>query len=434
MTSAPAPPADGVVLIGRSTKAAFTTPKETAKDVETGRSQTDITGKKWDGFVDVGGGDLLSRASFGDCRLHVEWLSPPGGTGQLAGNSGVYLQDRYEVQILGTLAAKPGDKQLESNEAGSIYKVRPPDVNASKGPGAWQAYDILFTAPRFKDGKKVSNVRITLYWNGVLVHRDVEVKGPTGSAAAKGESAGDRADGVQVGPFRLQAHETAAEGPVRFRNVWVDPLDPHRGGASHWGGWEPLFAQGDALDGFVTRGGAATFRMDGVELVGATAPNTENTFLVTKKRYGDFDLLVEVKVDPALNSGIQVRSDINGRGDDVTIDATPRNGRVRGYQVEIDPGPRAFTGGIYDEARRGWLYPLTDNPAARASFKGGDWNLIEVRCRGERIQTWVNGLPAADLFDAVDAAGHIAFQVHGVGDRKESLEVRFRNARIRELK
>lgn len=420
-------PRDGTLLIGRSARAAFSTPNEKGADIEKGRTQNEITEGKWDGYTDVANGDLLSRASFGDCRLHLEWYAPPGGEGQMAGNSGIYLQDRYEVQILGTLAGK---EKLQPNEAGSIYNVRPPDVNASTGPGTWQAYDILFTAPRFAGGKKTSNARISVYWNGVLVHRAAEVERPTGSAAAKGESDGGRADGVQIGPIRLQAHATAAEGPVRFRNMWIAPLDDHS--AVKHGPWTDLLAARN-LDGFVVRGGDATYRFDENELVGTTAPNTANTFLVTKESYGDFELLAEVMVDPALNSGIQVRSNINGREPGTPIDATPRDGRVRGYQVEIDPSPRAFTAGIYDEARRGWLYPLTDNPAARASFKPGEWNLIQVTARGSRIQTWINGLPAADLFDAADASGHIAFQVHGVGDKKEPLEVRFRNVRVRKL-
>jgi hypothetical protein len=424
-----APPSDGTILIGRSARAAFSTPKETGADIEKGRTQKEIMASGWEGFTDVGNGDLLSRASFGDCRLHVEWYAPPGGEGQKAGNSGVYLQDRYEVQILGT---PKGDKKLESNETGSIYKVRAPDVNASTGPGTWQAYDILFTAPRFENGKKTANARLTLYWNGILVHRAEEIAGPTGAAAVKGESDHGGGGGIQLGQLRLQSHETDAEGPVRFRNVWIAPLDGAPQYKTH--PWRDLLAAGN-LDAFVTRGGAATYRLEAGELIGTTAPNTANTFLVTKDRYGDFELIAEVKIDPALNSGIQIRSDIDGRKPDTAIDATPRDGRVRGYQVEIDPSPRAYTGGIYDEARRGWLYPLTDNPAARASFKPNDWNQIHVIARGERIQTYINGLPAADLFDAMDAGGggHVAFQVHGVGDKKEPLEVRFRNVRVRRL-
>lgn len=431
-------PRDAVMLIGRSARAAFRTPKETGADIEKGRTQKEIMEGGWQGYTDVANGDLLSRASFGDCRLHLEWYAPPGGAGQQAGNSGVYLQDRYEVQILGTL---PGTTPLESNEAGSIYKVRAPGTNASTGPGTWQAYDILFTAPRFTDGKKTANAKMTVYWNGTLVHRDIEVPAPTGAAAAKGESAKDRPDGIQIGPIRLQAHSTDAEGPVRFRNMWIAPIDaPHE--EAKPGPWTDLLTiqKGAAIDlsNFVIRGGEATYRIENddtgqPQLVGTTAPNTPNTFLVTKERYADFDLIMEVKVDPALNSGIQVRSDLVDRPAAITIEATPRDARVRGYQVEIDPSPRAYTAGIYDEARRGWLYPLTDNPAARASFKPGDWNLIQITARGPRIQTWINGLPAADLFDAADADGHIAFQVHGVGDRKDPLEVRWRNVRIRKL-
>ncbi|MDP1662352.1 MAG: DUF1080 domain-containing protein, partial [Phycisphaerales bacterium] len=387
-------PRDATLLIGRSARASFSTPKETGADIERGRSQQEITVGGWQGFAHVGGGDLLSRASFGDCRLHVEWFAPPGGEGQQAGNSGIYLQDRYEVQVLGTLA---GTAALQPNEAGSIYNVRPPDVNASTGPGTWQSYDILFTAPRFAMGKKTANAKFTVYWNGTLVHRDVEVDGPTGSAAAKGESDDGRSDGVQIGPLRLQAHDTKAAGPVRFRNVWIAPLSAQPG--AKVGAWEEPLAAGN-LDAFVVRGGNATFRLEGGELVGTTAPATANTFLVTRAAYRDFEMIAEVKVDPALNSGIQVRSDVQGRGADAGIDSTPRDGRIRGYQVEIDPSPRGYTAGIYDEARRGWLFPLTDNPAARASFKAGDWNQLRFIARGQRIQTYINGLPAADLLDA----------------------------------
>ena len=424
-----APPAHATTLIGRSARTNFSTPKEAGADIEKGRTQDEITDRKWEGYTDVAGGDLLSRASFGDCRLHLEWYAPPGGEGQRAGNSGVYLQDRYEVQILGTL---PGNDALKPNEAGSIYNVRPPDKNASTGPGTWQTYDILFTAPRFSDGKKTSNARLTLYWNGVLVHRAQDIPSPTGAAAAKGESDSDR--GLQIGPLRLQAHETDAQGPVRFRNVWIAPLEhAERFSMLVRGPWTDLLADGN-LDAFVTRGGNATFRLEGNELIGTTAPNTPNTFLVTKKRYSNFELIAEVKVDPALNSGIQIRSDIEKRDPLTPIENTQRDGRIRGYQVEIDPSPRAYTAGVYDEARRGWLSPLTDNPAARASFKPNDWNQLHVIAHGDRIQTYINGLPAADLFDAADADGHIAFQVHGIGDRKDRLEVRFRNVKLRALR
>jgi hypothetical protein len=155
------------------------------------------------------GGDIFTREKYGDCRLHVEWLSPPGGTGQMAGNSGIKFLGRYEVQVLGTTTTAEPKK----DEAGSIYAFKAPDSNASKGPGVWQEYDIDFIAPRWKDGKKVANARMTVWWNGVLVQDNVEVPGPTGAGGLT-DSEGDL-------PILFQAHESKAAGPVRFRNIWV---------------------------------------------------------------------------------------------------------------------------------------------------------------------------------------------------------------------
>ena len=108
-------------------------------------------------------------------------------------------------------------------------------------------------------------------------------------------------------------------------------------------------------------------------------------------------------------------------------------GRVHGYQVEIDPSDRAWTAGIYDEGRRGWLNDLANNEPARKAFKQGDWNKLRVECRGDSIKTWLNGVPAADLHDDMTPKGFIALQVHGVGARTEPLEVRWRNIRIAEV-
>ncbi len=431
-------PANASVLIGRSARTHFSTPNETPEMVRAGRTQNDLLARE---YADVGEGDLLSRASFGDCHLHVEWYAPPGGAGQMAGNSGVYIQDRYEIQVLGTPV---GAAPLAKNEAGAIYNVKAVDVNASTGPGTWQAYDIFFTAPRF-DGKtkeKTASARITMYWNGQLVHDGIGIDGPTGAARAKGESVGDRAATMQVGPVRLQAHATDAQGPVRYRNVWVAPIPIVRG----WGfgdlreaAYPPLPPWVDLLDpkatgtrtleAFETRGGSATYTIEGDTIVGTSVPRSPNTFLLTKQQFGDFDLLVDVQVDAEMNSGIQIRSHVDGTTAEEPLGA--RSARVSGYQVEIDPTARAFTGGIYDEARRGWLVPLTENPAARSAFKPGAWNQIQVMARGPWIQTWINGVPAATLFDAVDARGHIGLQVHDVGDREDPLSVRFRNVRVR---
>lgn len=167
--------------------------------------------------VDRSAGDVVSRQAFGDGWLHVEWLSPPGGdpATQQNGNSGVKLQARYEVQILNTPRA-PHPPRF--NEAGSIYRVHPADVNASTGPGTWQTYDVFFTAPRWDgDGpgaRKTASARMTVVWNGVIVHDDAEVPRQTG--VSEPEMPGDH-------PILVQAHPSGAVGDVRFRNIWFVP-------------------------------------------------------------------------------------------------------------------------------------------------------------------------------------------------------------------
>ncbi|MGK7394247.1 MAG: 3-keto-disaccharide hydrolase [Candidatus Cyclobacteriaceae bacterium M3_2C_046] len=188
------------------------------------------------------------------------------------------------------------------------------------------------------------------------------------------------------------------------------------------GPWESLF-DGENLEGWTQRGGEAIYTVENGEIVGSTVLGTPNSFLCTNENYGDFIFEVEYKVDSLLNSGIQIRSN-----------SIPeyRDGRVHGYQVEIDPSPRAYSGGIYDEARRGWLYDLSQNEAARNAFKQGEWNKYRVEAIGHHIQTWINGVPAANLVDDLTPTGFIALQVHGVGDdpQKEGVQVRWRNIRI----
>ena len=210
--------------------------------------------------------------------------------------------------------------------------------------------------------------------------------------------------------------------------------------------WVALF-DGKSLDGWVQRGGSANYRIDGDCIVGASVLNTGNSFLCTEKDYGDFILEIEYKVDPKLNSGIQIRSQcFNAAGEakdskgELVKDKNGKPikipaGRVHGYQVEIDPSKRAWSGGLYDEGRRGWLADLKDNPAAQKAFKQNDWNKYRVECKGDSIKTWINGVPAADLKDGVTPKGFIALQVHGIGKdkAKEGTEVRWRNIRIQPL-
>jgi hypothetical protein len=199
--------------------------------------------------------------------------------------------------------------------------------------------------------------------------------------------------------------------------------------------WKPLF-DGKTLEGWTQHGGKAKYTVENGEIVGTSVPMTPNSFLCTDKEYGDFILELEFKVDPTLNSGVQIRSQFYDKPTEVKIGEKTFKfaaDRVHGYQVEIDPSDRAWTAGIYDEGRRGWLNDLKNNEAARKAFKQGDWNKLRVECRGESIKTFLNDVPAADLKDSVTPKGLIALQVHGVGNKTEPLQVRWRNIRIQEL-
>jgi hypothetical protein len=202
-------------------------------------------------------------------------------------------------------------------------------------------------------------------------------------------------------------------------------------------GLKPLF-DGKSLDGFTQKGGKAKYRVENGEIVGTSVPNTENSFLCTNKEYSDFILELEFKVDPQLNSGVQIRSHAYDQPREIETKKGKKRtfpaGRVHGYQVEIDPSSRSYSGAIYDEARRAvFLADLADNEPARKAFKQREWNKFRIECRGDSIKTWINDVPAVDLKDGMTSKGFIALQVHGVGAREEPLEVRWRNLKIKEL-
>lgn len=192
------PPSDAIILYDGS-------------DLDQWVSKSDSSPVKWkseNGVLTVAPktGSIITKQEFGDCQLHIEWRTPAiveEEGGQKRGNSGVYLQSRYEVQILDSY----NNLTYSNGQAGAIYKQHIPLVNASRKAGEWQTYDIIYIAPRFnQDSIKVSAGRVTVLHNGVLIQNNVEMKGnaPHGKA-----------------PLLLQDHSD----PVSFRNIWIRPLD-----------------------------------------------------------------------------------------------------------------------------------------------------------------------------------------------------------------
>ena len=157
--------------------------------------------------------------------------------------------------------------------------------------------------------------------------------------------------------------------------------------------WEKLF-NGKDLKGWKQLNGQAKYTIENGEIVGTTVANTPNSFLCTEKDYGDFILELDLKVDNSMNSGVQFRS---------LSKADYKDGRVHGYQVEVDPSDRAWSGGIYDEARRDWLYIPNFNPEGKKAFRKGEWNKYRIEAIGSTIRTWINGIPTAHLIDDMTA-------------------------------
>jgi hypothetical protein len=214
-------------------------------------------------------------------------------------------------------------------------------------------------------------------------------------------------------------------------------------------GWINLF-NGQNLDGWQAHGGQAKYSVENGLLVGQSVPGTGNSFLCTTRSFGNFELELEYQCDPLLNSGVQIRSEVFPNATNAIIHGKqfkfPAD-RVHGYQCEIDMDTargRMWTAGIYDEARRGWLFPADGEKGSqgvafsqqgRTVSKAGQWNTLRIVADGPSIKTWLNGAPRAEIFDCVTPCGLIGLQVHAVGTdaAKAGLKVRFRNLRIREL-
>ncbi|MBZ0171061.1 MAG: DUF1080 domain-containing protein, partial [Phycisphaerales bacterium] len=186
--------------------------------------------------------------------------------------------------------------------------------------------------------------------------------------------------------------------------------------------WLDLF-NGRDLTGWTQVNGTAPYTVEDGAIVGTYVTNSPNSFLATHRDFGDFVLEFEFRPDTDINSGVQFRSH-----------STPEysDSRVHGPQYEIDTAPRAWTAGIYDGSRRGWLYQVGLNPPARSLLKHNDWNTARIECAGQSVRTWLNGEPVAHLIDDRAEPGFIALQVHAIGENDPGVghTIRWRNIRV----
>ncbi len=225
-------------------------------------------------------------------------------------------------------------------------------------------------------------------------------------------------------------------GVTRMKTIWLFFVAAV---AAAGGDLKPIF-DGKTLNGWEVCNGKAKYRVEkGGIIAGRTAEGSPNSFLCTTKEYGDFILEFDVKVDPALNSGVQIRSHryseaavVKTFNGEKFVERKHEAGRVYGYQIEIANEKSGASGGIYDEARRGWVDNVSSNSAASRAFRDNEWNHYRVAAIGDNIKTWVNGVPCADLVDSMDLSGFIALQVHQFKGEKPA-EVRWRNVRIAEM-
>lgn len=403
-----------------------------------GADMGDFTGTRSDGLLNAG---ATTRRKFQDFSLHVEFRVPflPEKDGQKRGNSGVFLQRRYELQILDSFGLAH-----DRTTCGAFYNLRAPDVNMSFPPMTWQTYDIDFTAAKFSGATKTANARVTVRHNGVLIHDDVEL---TSSCL------GGDAEGPSPGPIYLQDHGDR----VQFRNVWAiertsasQPATGASGTTSSGSGSNGPLGVLDK-DGFVSLfDGKSLAGWDGDKRIWSVSttggaivgqrPNilslTENTFLVWQGGdVADFELRWKALILSG-NSGVQFRST-----------STP-SWSMSGYQLDIDSAGD-WSGTLYEEKGRGVLLRRGDKvtidavgnkrlgstggPDPVAGYKKDDWNDYAIIAKGSRIELLVNGRTTGDLTDDQlpqrRLTGKLGLQVHA----GPPMTVMFKEIRLKRL-
>jgi hypothetical protein len=200
--------------------------------------------------------------------------------------------------------------------------------------------------------------------------------------------------------------------------------------------WVQLF-DGKSLDNWTVKGGKAKYEVENGMIVGTTVDGSPNTFLCTKRDYADFELILEVRCDKQLNSGMQIRSHAYAKPTPQAskTDRMREAGEVYGYQCEIATADKCVSGNFWDEGRwTKWHDDLTKKPGACAAFKEGEWNTFRIVAQGDRIRSWVNGVACADFRDTMDATGFIGLQVHSIKAGTGPYKVRWKAIKLRELK
>ncbi len=345
-------------------------------------------------------GDIVTRELYDNFELQWQWKTT------IASNSGLKYRIPAkakpmigpEYQLLDAWA----DEKSKEHRAGALYDVMEAAAESPFVP--WG---------EFHDARVVANGSKIEHWlDGVLV-----MSADTSSDAWKAALADSKFKGnpnfaaPAAGHILLQDHGDE----VWVRGLRIRPLAESEAKAPAKADDQPapLFTPNDDLSSWFNVGDA-TYRVEDGVLIGDAGPKRRQSFLVSKEEFGDFEFEVDLKIAVLGNSGIQLRSHVNG-------------GRMQGYQAEIDPTPRKWSAGIFEEGRRGWLDDLDDNEAARMAFKLKDWNHYRIVCEGPRIRTWVNGVPAADLLDGMDLTGSFGFQIHG-GD--DDIQMLWKNPRV----
>lgn len=341
----------------------------------------------------MAGCDLVSTSSYRDFELAFDWKVGAGA------NSGVKVRVLPGSPLLGPEYQILDDAAdtAPAHSAAALYGVVAPRDKALAPVGSWNHARI------------VARGNLLEHWlNGTRVLR-AEVGTPAWDTALAASKFRDvEGFATTAGPIGLQDHG----GEAWYRAIRIRDL-------GNLPGSDVELFDGTTLAGWRELGDAAWSVEDGA-IVGVVGGGGQS-FLATEGTYADFFLDVELRNDAPGNSGVQVRSTI---GD---------NGLLQGYQIEIDPSERAWSGGLYDEGRRGWLQDLAHHPAGRAAFRDGEWNHYRIECVGPSVRVWVNGVQTVDWVEPsaspLTAAGRIGLQVHSGSDTA----MRWRNLRLRVL-